>query len=201
MKLHHSFIAGLVAVGLVIGQEAAPATPPAPPADNANAAPAKPAPKKNFVKNVTGPVIAVDAAANIVIVKGRKGEDTLTVNDKTVIKAGEKAVTLADIKAGSKVKVQYKVVEGVKIASRISDIPAAPAGPKAKEETASPAAPATPAVPVAPAAPEAKKAETAPAAPACPATPAAPATTAQPAAPAAPATPATPATTPAPATK
>jgi len=39
MKLHHSFIAGLVAVGLVIGQEATPTTPPAPPADNANAVP------------------------------------------------------------------------------------------------------------------------------------------------------------------
>ncbi|MBN2188012.1 MAG: hypothetical protein JW699_01055 [Chitinispirillaceae bacterium] len=151
MKLHHSFVAGLVAVGLVIGQEAAMTTPPAPPADNANAAPAKPVQKKNFVKKVTGPVVSVDAAADVLIVKGRKGEDTLAVNDKTVIKAGGNTVTLADIKAGSKVKVQYKIVEEVKIAARITEVPAAPAKLKAKEETASPAAPACPPTPATPA--------------------------------------------------
>jgi hypothetical protein len=141
MKLHHAFLAGLVACGLVLAQDAATTAP----AAAAPAAPAKAAPvKKQGLKPLTGAVVSVDAIANTVIIKTKKAEDTLTINDKTVIKAGGKVVALADLKADTKVNASYKMEEGKKVAVKITEKPAAPAAsakPKAKE----PAAPATPA--------------------------------------------------------
>lgn len=148
MKLHHVLIAGLVSCGLVLAQEAATTAPAAPAAEKA--APAKAAPaKKEAVKMVSGTISSVDAIANTVIIKTKKAEDTLTVNDKTVIKVGGKVVALADLKADTKVKASFKMEDGKKVAEKITETAAAaPAKPKAKakEEAAAPAAaPATPA--------------------------------------------------------
>ena len=142
MKLHHAFLAGLVACGLVLAQDAA-TTPPAAPAAPAKAAPVKKqqAPK---VLPLYGTIVSVDAIANTVIIKTKKAEDTLTVNDKTVIKDAGKVVALADLKADTKVNASYKMDEGKKLAVKIATKPAAPAKPKAKD-AAAPAAPAAPA--------------------------------------------------------
>jgi hypothetical protein len=140
MKLHHAFLAGLVACGLVLAQDAATAAP--------AAAPVKaPVAKTQGVKPCNGTVVSVDAIANTVIIKCKKAEDTLTVNEKTVIKASGKVVALADLKADTKVNASYKMEEGKKVAVKITEKPAAPAAaakPKAKEAAAS-AAPAAPA--------------------------------------------------------
>jgi hypothetical protein len=100
------------------------------------------------VKKVTGKVVSVDAAANIVIVKCRKGEDTLSVGDKTVIMVGGKTAAIADLTPDMKVAVKYKLEEGVKAASKIYEKTAVT--PKAKD-TAVPAAPAAPETPDVPA--------------------------------------------------
>jgi hypothetical protein len=144
MKLHHALIAGLVSCGLVLAQEAATTAAPAAPAAE-KAAPAKAPAKKEAVKKVMGAVVSVDAIANTVIIKVKKGEDTLTVNDKTAITSGGKTIALADLKADTKVAASYKVEEGKNVAIKISEKPAAPAAakPKAKakkEEAAAPAA-------------------------------------------------------------
>lgn len=118
--------------------------------------------KKAKKATVTGEVIAIDAKANTLTVKGpKKGDVALTVNDKTKITAGKDKKTLADIKAGDKVAVEY--TEADKNTANKIDIKAASAkkdAPKAEEKK--PAAPAPAAAPKAeekkPAAPAKKSA-------------------------------------------
>jgi Cu/Ag efflux protein CusF len=124
-----------------------------------------PAEKKKDTKKkatVTGEVIAIDAKANTLTVKGpKKGDVALIVNDKTKITAGKDKKTLADIKSGDKVAVEY--TEADKNTANKIDIKAASAkkdAPKAEEKK--PAAPAPAAAPKAeekkPAAPAKKSA-------------------------------------------
>ena len=104
--------------------------------------------KKASPKQVTGEVAAVDAKANTLTVKGKKGDVTVSVDDKTKIMAGKDKKTLADVKAGDKVTVKYVEADGKNTAKHV-EIKAAPA--KKEEKKAEKAAPA--------AAPAAKPAE------------------------------------------
>jgi uncharacterized protein YxeA len=70
----------------------------------------KKAPTK--VHQVTGEVVAVDAAAKTLTVKAKKGEVALSVEDKAAAK-------LADVKVGDKVAVKYKEMDGKKVAISI----------------------------------------------------------------------------------
>ncbi|MBI5676275.1 MAG: hypothetical protein HZC48_10700 [Nitrospirae bacterium] len=99
------------------------------------AAPAAAAPAvKPAHRQVTGDVVSVNAAANTVVVKGKKGDVMLMVNDKTKVMIGNEKKALADIKAGDKVVVRYTEADGKNTAKRI-DLVLAPAAKK-------PAAPA-----------------------------------------------------------
>jgi len=80
------------------------------------AAPAKEAAKR---VQVTGEITALDAAAKTFTVKGRKGDVALSIDDKTKIKAGKEAKTLADLKAGDKVTVKYTETDGKNMAKSI----------------------------------------------------------------------------------
>ena len=104
------------------------------------AAPAKPA-EKPKVQQVTGDVKAVDTKAMTVtvtkMVKGKAEETTVTVSDKTKIMMGTEKKALADVKAGDKVTVKYKEVEGKKAAKSIAIHEAKPV-----EKKAAPAKPA-----------------------------------------------------------
>jgi len=77
--------------------------------------------KKEKAKStqVTGEITAVDAAANTFTVKGRKGDVTLSVDDKTKIMAGKEVKTLADLKAGEKVTVKYIETDGKNMAKGV----------------------------------------------------------------------------------
>ncbi len=80
----------------------------------------------------TGVIVSVDATACNVVVKNKKDDSkTFTVNDKTkYATVDKKDATLADLKAGDKVMVQF-VEEGDKlIAKKIGP----PAAGKKKEE-------------------------------------------------------------------
>jgi pyruvate dehydrogenase E2 component (dihydrolipoamide acetyltransferase) len=125
-------------------KKAAPASTPAPAKMDENAAPAKAekkAPAK--VKQVSGEVAAVDAAAKTLTVKGKKGEVALTADDKAAAK-------LADVKVGDKVTVKYKEMDGKNVATSIAAKKAAKktekkeAAPMKEEKKAAPA-PAAPA--------------------------------------------------------
>jgi len=99
-------------------------------------------PAKPKVQQVTGDVKAVDTKAMTVTVtkmmKGKAEETMVTVSDKTKIMMGQEKKALADVKAGDKVTVKYKEVEGKKVAKSIAIHEAKPAEKKA-------AAPAKPA--------------------------------------------------------
>jgi hypothetical protein len=146
MKLYHALIAGLVASSFVLAEEAATTAPAAAPAEKTAPA-AKPAAKKEGVKNISGTIVAVDAIANTVIIKTKvkkvEALDTLTVNDKTVIKAEGKVIALADLKADTKVSAAYKSEDGKKVATKIAEKgEKAGAAPKAKAKDTTAAAPA-----------------------------------------------------------
>jgi len=68
---------------------------------------------------ITGEVVSVDTTANIVILKAQKGEMTFTVDKETRIMAGRQQMTLADLKAGTKLTVKYSVVDGKNVAKRL----------------------------------------------------------------------------------
>jgi hypothetical protein len=138
MKFTKVLVAVLACTGLLLAQEAAAPA----------AAPAKA--KKEAVIKVSGKVVSVDAIANTIIVKAKKGEDTLAVEAGAKIKSGKAEIALGDLKADVKVMVTCKMVDGKKVATQIVEIPAA--APKAaKKEKAAAAPAAEPA-----AAPEAK---------------------------------------------
>ncbi len=123
MKLARVMIAALAAASLLFAQEAAPAK-------------AEKGAKKEAVKTVTGTVVSVDAVANTIIVKVKKGEDTLSVEAGAKITSGKKEIALADIKTDASVTVHFKVVDGKKVATKISEKAekAAPAPKGAKVE-------------------------------------------------------------------
>ena len=111
---------------------------PAAPAEKKEAAPAKAekkAPAK--VKQVTGEVVAVDAKAKTLTVKGKKADVALSVDDKAAAK-------LADVKVGDKVTVKYKETDGKNVATSIV-AKKAKAEKKVEKKEAAPAAPAKPA--------------------------------------------------------
>jgi hypothetical protein len=135
MKLCRTLLVGLVAVGFAFAQETAPAA--AAPA----AAPAKAEKKAPAAKPIElkGTIVSVDAIGNSIVVKGKKADDTLSVTPETKILSGKKAVALGDLKAESSVTVSYKVEEGKKIATAITE-KAAPAPKAEKKAEAAPAA-------------------------------------------------------------
>ena len=120
MKLSHVAIAAIAAASMLFAQEAAPAK-------------AEKTAKKEAVKSISGTVVSVDAVANTIIVKVKKVEDTLTVEAGAKIVSGKKEITLGDIKADAGVTVSFKVVDGKKVATKISE-KAAPAAKGAKVE-------------------------------------------------------------------
>src|SRR4030042_1573667 len=66
--------------------------------------------------HVSGEVTAVDAAANTLTIKGKKGEVMLTTTDKTKFAKGK---TLADVKVGDKLTVKYSEKDGNMMALKV----------------------------------------------------------------------------------
>lgn len=88
-------------------------------ADEKEATPAPEKKERHHVKHVMhayGNVTAIDAAANTLTVKGKKGEVTLTIDDKTRFHKGK---SLVDVKIGDKVAAKYKEVDGKMVASSV----------------------------------------------------------------------------------
>jgi hypothetical protein len=65
---------------------------------------------------VSGEVTAVDAAANTLTIKGKKGEVVLTTTDKTKFAEGK---TLADVKVGDKLSAKYSEKDGKMMAWKV----------------------------------------------------------------------------------
>ena len=65
---------------------------------------------------VSGEVTAVDAAANTLTIKGKKGEVVLMTSDKTEFAEGK---TLADVKVGDKLTAKYSEKDGKMMAWKV----------------------------------------------------------------------------------
>ena len=65
---------------------------------------------------VSGEVTAVDAAANTLTIKGKKGEVVLTTTDRTRFAEGK---TLADVKVGDKLSAKYSEKDGKMMAWKV----------------------------------------------------------------------------------
>lgn len=74
--------------------------------------------KKHSTKalHVTGEVTAVDAAANTLTVKGKKGEVVLTITDKTKFAEGK---SLVDVKIGDTLTAKYSEKDGNMVAWKV----------------------------------------------------------------------------------
>jgi type 1 fimbria pilin len=66
--------------------------------------------------HVSGEVTAVDAAANTLTIKGKKGEVMLNSTDKTKFAEGK---TLADVKVGDKLTAKYSEKDGKMMAWKV----------------------------------------------------------------------------------
>jgi adenylate kinase len=128
------FVLSVAGLSFAAEQKAAPAAPAekkaaAPAETKKEAAPAKAekkAPAK--VKQVTGEVVAVDAKAKTLTVKGKKADVSFSVEDKAAAK-------LADVKIGDKATVKYKEMDGKNVASSVT---AKKAAKKAEKKEAAP---------------------------------------------------------------
>jgi hypothetical protein len=141
MKFAKVAVAVLACTGLIFAQAATTAAPAVAPV----AAPAKAEKpvKKDAPLTIKGTVVSVDAIASTIIVKVKKGEDTLSVESDAKIMSGKKEITLGDLKQDVKVSVTVKKVDGKNVATKIVVIPAAPAKAEKKTEAAPAVAPAT----------------------------------------------------------
>jgi hypothetical protein len=137
MKFAKVLVAVLACTSLLLAQEAA-----APKAEKT----AK-GEKKAATSTITGKFVSADAVANTIIVKVGKKDDTVAVDAAAKIVSGKETLQLADIKADSKVTVTCKMVDGKKVADKISvTAPKAEKPAKAeKKAAAEPAAAAAPA--------------------------------------------------------
>lgn len=109
---------------------------PAPPA----AAPEKAkAPEKPKVAQKTlkfsGVVEKVDEAAKSIVVKGKKDSMTFATDDKTKITKGKETISLADVKSGMNVAIEYKKEGDKNLALAVkAAAPKAPAKAAPKQE-------------------------------------------------------------------
>ena len=81
------------------------------------------------VKQITGDVAAVDAAAKSLTVKGRSAEVVVSADDKTTVKMDKEKKSLSDVKVGDRVTVKYSESDGKNIARNIEIKPAKAAAP------------------------------------------------------------------------
>lgn len=93
------------------------------------------------VKQYTGEVVTVDAAAKSLTVKGRSAEMVFTTDDKSTVTINKDKKTLADVKLGDKVTVKYSVVDGKNVVRSIAVKPPKPEA-KADKKAAEAAKPA-----------------------------------------------------------
>ena len=115
MKKATVLFAGTLAALLAAGPGLAQTTPSTTKDSTDSAAPAEKPSKLAVPHRVTGEVVSTDAAANTLTVKDAKGKNYTFKAD------GDAAPRLSDLKAGDRVKVNYKKSHGEMVATKIVD--------------------------------------------------------------------------------
>jgi hypothetical protein len=81
---------------------------------------------KEVTKKLQGTIASVDQATGTIIVKTKKENETISIDNTTLIKVKKvKKATINDLKADQSVKVTYKIKDGKRIATKIGAKPAA----------------------------------------------------------------------------
>jgi hypothetical protein len=116
-------------------------------------APAAPAPVKEktavtergVAKVMAGPITGINSEKKTISIKVKSGTYTVSIDEKTVLLAGDKQIAIADLKQGDRVHVEYqKLSNGQRKAVHVTAPAAKPAleakaQPAPKQETAAPA--------------------------------------------------------------
>jgi len=127
-------LALLAFVSVGLAQQTKPAPAPAPVPTPAPAAPEKPAPPAPVkLEKFNGVIAKVDEAAKSVVVTAKKVEKTFLTNEQTKILKGKETISLADLKSGMNVSIEYKK-EGDQLIASMIKVAVPKAAPK-KEET------------------------------------------------------------------
>ena len=131
-----AFVSGVMAQG-----KPAPVPAPAKPAATAAPAPAAtPAPAKPAkAEKYAGAVDKVDEAAKAIVIKGKKDEKTIVIDEKTKITKSGKEMAFADLKKGMNVSVEYKKDGDKMVATAVkAAAPKAGKAPAEKKEAPAP---------------------------------------------------------------
>lgn len=89
-------------------------------------APKKAEKVKEISKKVQGTIASVDQSTSTIIVKTKKENETISIDNATLIKVKKvKKATINDLKQDQSVKVTYKIKDGKRIATKIGAKPAA----------------------------------------------------------------------------
>jgi hypothetical protein len=75
--------------------------------------------KKAAPMKIWGKVVSVDVAANTVIVREKKADDTVSVDSTTKIISGKNTISLGDLMADAMVTVSWKKMGDMKMAKKI----------------------------------------------------------------------------------
>lgn len=90
---------------------------------------------KEVTTKLQGTIISVDATAGTIIVKTKKENETISIDNATIIKVKKvKKATINDLKSDQSVKVTYKTKEGKKIALKIGAKPVVKAAEKPEKK-------------------------------------------------------------------
>lgn len=86
---------------------------------------------KEVTKKVQGTIASIDQSSGTIIVKTKKENETISIDDATVIKVKNiKKATMNDLQMDQSVKVTYKIKDGKRVALKIGAKPVV----KAKEK-------------------------------------------------------------------
>jgi hypothetical protein len=95
---------------------------PAPMAATKSAHPSSKTVRSEKAMTFWGEVVSVDTTVNAVTVKSKSGKtETLKVDPKVVVKKAGKAIPLNSLTAGDKISLAYRMVNGEKIATNITE--------------------------------------------------------------------------------
>jgi pyruvate dehydrogenase E2 component (dihydrolipoamide acetyltransferase) len=107
--------------------------------------------ERGVAKVMAGPITGIDSEKKTISIKVKSGTYAVSIDEKTVVLAGDKQIAVADLKQGDRVHVEYqKLSNGQRKAVHIN-APAAQSAPVVKsqpaprQEAAAPKAEATPA--------------------------------------------------------
>ena len=75
---------------------------------------------KEHVMTIRGKLVSVNSMDNTIMVKTKKGEETISVESDAKIMKGKKEIAVGDLKEGSELTIHAKMMEGKITASKIS---------------------------------------------------------------------------------